>query len=103
MKRLAAVASGLGWLLCLSVAWADDAATAQAGARIYAENCAQCHGDELRSTGAAFDLTDLKPDERSRFDTSVLDGKGQMPPWRGVLSPGDLDALWAYIRADAAD
>ena len=29
---------------------------------------------------------------------SVLNGKGQMPPWRGALSE---DEVWAYIRATA--
>ena len=32
---------------------------------------------------------------------AVLDGKGQMPPWRGVLGETELDQLWAYIRANA--
>jgi mono/diheme cytochrome c family protein len=41
----------------------------------------------------------LRADERSRFINSVLDGKNQMPPWRGVLEMEQIDALWAYIRA----
>jgi mono/diheme cytochrome c family protein len=30
-----------------------------------------------------------------------LEGKGQMPPWRGTLNEAELDQLWAYIRAHA--
>jgi hypothetical protein len=26
-----------------------------------------------------------------------------MPPWKGVLDSGQLDAIWAYIRANAND
>ncbi len=74
---------------------------AAAGEEIYSTNCATCHGDDLRNPGSSFDLKELKPSERDRFNTSVLEGKGQMPPWRGVLSGPDLDAIWAYIRAHA--
>jgi mono/diheme cytochrome c family protein len=33
----------------------------------------------------------------------VTNGKNQMPPWKGVLDSGQLDAIWAYIRANAND
>jgi mono/diheme cytochrome c family protein len=72
-----------------------------AGADIYAANCAICHGDELRNPGSSFDLKALKNTERARFDTSVMEGKGQMPPWRGTLDASDMEALWAYIRANS--
>jgi mono/diheme cytochrome c family protein len=74
---------------------------ASSGEAIFNENCATCHGENLRNTGGAFDLKELKADERARFDTSVLGGKGQMPPWKGTLSDKDLDDLWAYVRANA--
>ena len=69
-----------------------------AGQTLYDEKCAVCHGAGLRNTGATADLRALKQDERARFDTAVLNGKGQMPPWRGVLNETHLDQLWAYIR-----
>jgi mono/diheme cytochrome c family protein len=84
-------------------AMAQADAAAQDGEQIYATNCATCHGDELRNPGSSFDLKDLKTAERARFDKSVMEGKGQMPPWRGALTPADMDALWAYIRANAYD
>lgn len=96
------------WILSLVVV-APLAAPAQAapdaaeGAEIYAANCAMCHGDDLRNPGSSFDLKELKANERARFDKSVMEGKGQMPPWRGTLSASDMDALWAYIRANAYD
>ena len=70
----------------------------KAGEALYAEKCSECHGPRLRNPGTSFDLKKLHADERPRFEKSVLDGKGQMPPWRGVLGPDQLDQLWAYIR-----
>jgi mono/diheme cytochrome c family protein len=85
-----------------SVAHADaDTAKIARGARVYGDYCASCHGDELRNTsgGVTFDLRRLRAEDHSRFQTVVLNGKSPMPPWRGVLSPEQIDAVWAYIRA----
>jgi mono/diheme cytochrome c family protein len=81
-----------------AVAMAQAEDPVAAGQALYAEKCAECHGAGLRNTGATFDLRRLKKDERPRFDMAVLDGKGQMPPWRGVFNEAQLDHLWAYIR-----
>jgi len=81
-------------------ALAQDEAVA-AGAEIYAADCAVCHGERLRNPGTSFDLREFRADERARFEQAVLDGKGQMPPWRGVLSDEQRDQIWAYIRAYA--
>jgi mono/diheme cytochrome c family protein len=73
-----------------------------AGATVYADYCSNCHGEQLQNTsgGVTFDLRRLRPDERSRFVNSVLNGKSQMPPWRGVLSLEQIEFLWTYIRAN---
>lgn len=73
----------------------------EAGAQIYDEHCQICHGERLRNTGQGYDLKQLKANERDRFDQAVLNGKGQMPPWQGVLEPEQIDKIWAYIRANA--
>ena len=72
-----------------------------AGATIYADYCAHCHGEELHNTsgGVTFDLRRLRADERSRFVHAVLNGKSQMPPWRGILSLEQIECIWLYIRA----
>jgi mono/diheme cytochrome c family protein len=79
------------------------AATAEveSGAMIYQDYCSSCHGEELRNTsgGVTFDLRRLRPQDRERFVNSVLNGKNQMPPWRGVLDIRQIDSIWAYIRA----
>lgn len=95
--RVAALLGGM--LLAGHGVWAQD--KVEAGAEVYATNCASCHGERMMSTGAAFDLRKLGADERARFDESVTEGKGQMPAWGGILSDEEFDQLWAYIRSRA--
>ena len=80
---------------------AQDRATVEAGEALYAEHCAECHGENLRSSGSVPDLRDLRQDQRSYFDQTVSDGKGQMPAWGGVMNEPELNQLWAYIRTHA--
>ena len=47
----------------------------------------------------AFDLRIFPRDQKERFITSVAKGKNQMPPWGGLLSADDIEALWAYVIA----
>jgi mono/diheme cytochrome c family protein len=99
------LAGGLAFLCLLaaaiSPALAQDEAAAR-GERLYAKYCSNCHGDDLQNnSGVAFDLRRLKADEDARFVNSVLHGKNAMPSWQGVLTPPQLDDLWAYIRAHA--
>jgi mono/diheme cytochrome c family protein len=101
MPKLSAASLVIGALTVVSAALAQDRAKIAAGANVYAEHCAACHGERLRASGPAFDLLKLRPDERERFDRAVNDGKGQMPPWSGVLSPEEIDQLWAYLRSRA--
>jgi mono/diheme cytochrome c family protein len=101
MARLLPATLLIGALTVVAAALAQDRAKIQAGAEVYAERCAACHGERLRATGGAFDLLKLGPDERARFDKAVNDGKGQMPPWGGVLSPEEIDQLWVYLRSRA--
>jgi mono/diheme cytochrome c family protein len=84
-----------------TISSAQDQAAIEAGEQIYEENCAQCHGAKLRNPGTSFDLRKLAAADRSRFDKFVMEGKGQMPPWRGTLDDAELDQVWAYIRAHA--
>src|SRR3954453_8891182 len=71
------------------------------GERLYSDYCSSCHGEELRNTSGrvTYDLRRLKPPDHERFVNSVLNGKNQMPPWRGALEPEQIEAIWAYVRA----
>ena len=44
-------------------------------------------------------MSRLKPADHDRFLNAVLNGKNQMPPWRGALEPDQIEAIWAYVRA----
>jgi mono/diheme cytochrome c family protein len=93
----------LAFFSITSLAHAEAAATEVAsGATVYQDYCSSCHGEELRNTsgGVTFDLRRLRPQDRDRFVNSVLNGKNQMPPWRGVLDIRQIDSIWAYIRAN---
>jgi mono/diheme cytochrome c family protein len=91
------------FVLASHAALAEDQAQIDAGAEIYQSKCAECHGERLVNTGAAFDLRKLHADERPRFNKSVTEGKGQMPSWQGMLTDEEMDELWAYIRSKADD
>jgi mono/diheme cytochrome c family protein len=80
---------------------AQERSKVEAGEHLYAMYCSTCHGDNLVSWGQTFDLRRLGPNDRSRFSNSVLMGKNQMPPWKGVLADEQIDALWNYIRQNA--
>jgi len=70
------------------------------GAKLYANNCAVCHGSKMvESSGGVFDLRTFPPAQRARFINSVTNGKNSMPPWRSLLSPQDIGDLWAYVVA----
>jgi mono/diheme cytochrome c family protein len=96
----------VGGALLTVYVFAPSASFAQAprvaaGEQVYADYCSSCHGEGLRNTsgGVTFDLRRLRPEDHDRFVTSVLDGKRQMPPWRGALELEQIESIWAYIRA----
>jgi mono/diheme cytochrome c family protein len=70
------------------------------GRALYAQNCAHCHGFRMISAGSvAFDLRQFPHDQKPRFVQSVTHGKnGRMPAWGDLLSPQDIDDLWAYVK-----
>jgi cytochrome c55X len=82
-------------------AFAQDQAQSAAGAEAYQTHCSVCHGERLVSPGGIPDLRRLRAEDRARFETTVADGKGQMPPWAGVLSEEEIGQIWAYIRSRA--
>ena len=78
-----------------------DPTTIAAGAQLYGDYCSVCHGEQLKNTGSGgtFDLRRLRAADRERFFTAVLNGKSQMPPWRGVLKAVQIESIWAYVLA----
>ena len=101
--RLLAVAAVFSFIHRPSMSSAQTAGAAQiaAGERVYSDYCSNCHGEGLRNTSGSvtFDLRRLRNEDRDRFVGAVLDGKRQMPPWRGALDMEQIESIWAYIRA----
>lgn len=89
--------------LSMRAAFAQDSSKIKAGEGVYNNYCFTCHGENLVSSGQTFDLRRLRADERPRFENSVNNGKGQMPPWKGALSNEEIDQVWHFIRANAND
>jgi len=82
----------------------------EVGLQLYQKYCKVCHGEEGDGDGIMTNLMGImpmdhtNPNETNRLDNkelakSILDGKGKfMPPWRGILSQSDVEALVSYIR-----
>jgi cytochrome c oxidase cbb3-type subunit 3 len=73
------------------------------GAKIYAENCAACHGDDgkgKRDLGSP-NLTDavwLYGSSRRVIVEGIVNGRGAvMPPWLGRLDEPTIKALAVYV------
>jgi mono/diheme cytochrome c family protein len=103
MKVFTAVGLGLA-LACASAAAQDS--TPQfppervgKGAQLFALNCVTCHGTRMRNPQWGIDLRQFPHDAHDRFVDSVTNGKRNMPSWDDVLSPDDIEALWAYVVA----
>ncbi len=104
MATLAAYALAYAALAYAAIAKADGPDTPspdqiKKGSATYSQNCSPCHGPRMLDPQGAFDLRTFPRDEKNRFLLSVAKGKNQMPPWGGLLSAEDIEALWAYTIA----
>ena len=70
------------------------------GAKVYATNCAACHPSNGKGAGAfpALDGSKVALGPKAGNFTILINGKGAMPKWGGVLSDGDLAAVMTYYR-----
>jgi cytochrome c55X len=96
VRRLA-VALLVAVLALPAAARADEPAAAERGRKTYTSYCARCHGLNLVTTGAAFDLRTFPANDKERFTRSVNKGLRAMPAWETIAKPGEIDAIWAYI------
>lgn len=100
ISALGLLLTGVAGLVGAGQVAGSDPALAQTGAQLYGQMCRQCHGPELRNSGAAtFDLRKFPVQDKARFITSVMKGKNDMPSHDDVLLPPDLEALYAYVVA----
>ena len=100
--EIATVANYVRSLSGLSTAAGYDAA---AGKKIFAENCAACHGDNGKGNPelGAPNLTDkiwlYGSDEATLVDTITNGRAGVMPAWVGRLDPATIKALAVYVHS----
>jgi mono/diheme cytochrome c family protein len=93
---------------------APSSPLAQAGQKVYSQNCSSCHGATGMGTPGAFPPLANNPFVTGNANdviTTVLNGKtgaitvngasynGQMPPWKATLSNKDIAAVVTYIRS----
>lgn len=70
------------------------------GAQLFGQICSHCHGPNMVNPGTfSFDLRKFPADDRERFFNSVQNGKRAMPPWKDLLRPEEIEAVWAYVRS----
>jgi cytochrome c55X len=100
---LVAAASICGGLLAMRQPNAEEAPPTRAefdkGSQLFGQICSHCHGPRMINPGnVSFDLRKFPHDDEARFVNSVSNGKNSMPPWKDVLKPDEIEALWAYVR-----
>src|ERR1700746_2840520 len=97
---LVAAASICGGILVARRSHAEQPPPSRAefdkGAELFGSICAHCHGPHMVNPGnVSFDLRKFPHDDEARFLNSVRNGKNSMPPWKDVLKPDEIEAIWA--------
>lgn len=89
-----------------TAAGASGTASQEAGAKIFSDNCVPCHGtDGTADTSSgkllgAANLTTAKVQNVSdaRLAHVISEGKGQMPPFKSVLTHQQIQDVLKYVR-----
>jgi mono/diheme cytochrome c family protein len=77
-----------------------DQTTIDRGKVTYAQKCSHCHGPNMVNAGTV--TPDLRsfPDDRTRFVTTVKQGKNnRMPPWGDILNEEQIADIWAFVSS----
>jgi cytochrome c6 len=85
-------------------ALADD--TLAQGAKVFSANCAACHlnGNNVVAANKNLKAETLKQfgmDSEAAIITQVTNGKSAMPPFKGRLKEDEIQAVAAYVLAQA--
>ncbi|WP_136413331.1 cytochrome c oxidase subunit II [Herbaspirillum sp. ST 5-3] len=71
------------------------------GEKVYAANCVACHQPNGKGVPGSFPALDgsavVNGPKAVQIDR-VMNGKGAMPPWKGVLSDTDIAAVVTFTR-----
>ena len=70
------------------------------GAKVYASNCAACHQPNGKGAGAfpALDGSKMVLGPKAAQYNILINGKGAMPKWAGVISDSDIASVMTYTR-----
>jgi cbb3-type cytochrome c oxidase subunit III len=83
------------------VAAAGSPVSVQVGAAVYAKNCAVCH--QANGEGGIGPALAGNPHvniaDPTKMLTTILQGRNQMPSWRGQLSASDIAAVATFVRS----
>jgi mono/diheme cytochrome c family protein len=70
------------------------------GKMTYAQKCSHCHGPNMVNSGTITPDLRAFPDDKTRFVTTVKQGKNnKMPPWGDILTDDEIMNLWAFISS----
>jgi mono/diheme cytochrome c family protein len=104
VKILIAPALFLALLGAGSAQSPDTHAAEQAGAVVFRDNCARCHGANLEGSSKAPALSEIRKKKHwtdERITNRVLTGVGKkMPSFRDSLSEQQIQQVIAYLRSE---
>jgi mono/diheme cytochrome c family protein len=77
-----------------------DQTTIDRGKVTYAQKCSHCHGPNMVNAGTVTPDLRTFPDDKTRFVTTVKQGKNnRMPPWGDILSEEQIADIWTYVSS----
>lgn len=77
----------------------DDPAQVEAGAAVFAANCASCHGADGEGSAVGRPLAGVATEnDRARHITTVTEGRNTMPAFGDVLTAEEIDSVVSFVR-----
>ena len=80
---------------------ASDPAVMKMGARMFGNNCAQCHGSDAKGSYGFPNLTDgdwIYGGTPAAIKTTLINGRqAAMPAWAGILGDSGINEVTAYV------
>ena len=75
-----------------------ETAKLASGAQLFSDNCESCHGPDGTGGHVGPDLQKSSvAEDLARVEKQVRNGGGAMPPFSGVLSDEEIDAVAHYV------
>ena len=93
--------AGLSLVIAVGYIGAAQAADPRAGAKLYKQHCANCHGE--RGQGNMPGMPNFARGEgllqsNEKLRVAIENGKGIMPAYRGLLTPQEIRDVIAHMR-----